>query len=287
MSVWSDAAAIVTAAAAVTVASAGYVQFVLKRSVLPSADFDVEFTPHVLGPEHLVGEVEAVVRNVGPNMLIATNVKCRVRYRLVGDADVVFSEEPTEPAFRHRVVSLGGGTYGGPLLSSPGPSLPLSSQPRAAPSQPRSPAMPQTPPSSPSSSPAASAASGVIARPSIPSQGVADTPGEEAAASTSADDWFPLVSSRTFIQPGVVQRYRKPIVLPAMTQLVHVWASFDYHNQLGAVRKFLIRLLARPPKGQLVLVEGREVWDLDWRQGIRLHTVRRTFSVTPPALAVT
>lgn len=232
MSVWTDAAAIVTAAAAVAAAGAGYVQFVLKRSQLPAADFDVEFTPHVLGPEHLVGEVEAVVRNVGLNMLIATNVKCRVRYRLVDDADGVFSEEPTEPAFPRRVVSLGGDTYGGPL--------------------------------------------------SIPSQSVADALGEEAAASTSADDWFPLVSSRTFIQPGEVQRYRKPIVLPAMTQLVHVWGRFDYHIQLGAVTKFLSGWLARPPKGQLVFREGRPELDFDWRQGFQNHTVRRTFSVTPP-----
>ena len=65
MSGFTDAAAMVTAASAVPAVVGGYVQFVLKRSVLPSADDDVAFTPHFVGPEHLVGEVQAVIKNVG------------------------------------------------------------------------------------------------------------------------------------------------------------------------------------------------------------------------------
>jgi len=76
------------------------------------------------------------------------------------------------------------------------------------------------------------------------------------------------MSSRTFIQPGAVQRYRKPIALPSDTVLIHIWAAFDYRMDLHAPTRFLIRLFARPPK------------DLDWRRGIDNHTIRRTFYVS-------
>jgi hypothetical protein len=80
-------------------------------------------------------------------------------------------------------------------------------------------------------------------------------------------DWAVLVGSRTFIQPGVTQPYRKPLALPADTLLVHIWGSFDYKIDQGRFTNFLIGKLAAPPKG------------LDWRTGVRFHTVRRTFSV--------
>jgi hypothetical protein len=45
VSIWVDISTAVTAAAAVAALGAGYVQFVLKRSILPFAEFDVDFVP--------------------------------------------------------------------------------------------------------------------------------------------------------------------------------------------------------------------------------------------------
>ncbi len=73
-------AAIVTAMAAVLAVGGGYVQFVLKRSLLPSVEFDVDFEMHHSGSTQLIGEVSCVIKNLGSSMLIVTNVKCRIRY---------------------------------------------------------------------------------------------------------------------------------------------------------------------------------------------------------------
>ena len=75
------------------------------------------------------------------------------------------------------------------------------------------------------------------------------------------------MEARTFIQPGVTQRYRKPISVPAETQVLHVWGAFDYRIQTKGLTSLLIGLAGPPPP------------DIDWRKGIRAHTVRRTFSL--------
>lgn len=82
------------------------------------------------------------------------------------------------------------------------------------------------------------------------------------------EHWFFVMRSRTFIQPGVTQRYRKPIVMPAETRTLHVWGSFDYRIETKRLTHALIGLAAKPPP------------DMDWRKGISNHTVRRTFSLT-------
>ena len=77
------------------------------------------------------------------------------------------------------------------------------------------------------------------------------------------------MSPRTFVQPGVVQHYRKPIAIQGSPTLVHVWGAFNYRIELGWITKLLIGWLAAPPK------------DLDWRNGIENFTVRRTFPCRP------
>jgi hypothetical protein len=51
-------------------------------------------------------------------------------------------------------------------------------------------------------------------------------------------DVFALVpnSPGNFIQPGVTQRYRKPLAFPADTDLVHIWGAFEYNIKVGGSR---------------------------------------------------
>jgi hypothetical protein len=93
---------------------------------------------------------------------------------------------------------------------------------------------------------------------------------ESATLPARAPHWFYVMEPRTFIQPGVTQRYRKPIVMPLEAQVLHVWGSFDYRIETKGLTRALIGLAAQPPT------------DLDWREGIRNHTVRRTFSFAIP-----
>jgi len=79
---------------------------------------------------------------------------------------------------------------------------------------------------------------------------------------------FWVSKDRTFIQPGVTQRYRKPIQLPVEVEVLNVLGSFDYRIQTKGLTRALLGLAAQPPT------------DMDWREGIRHHTVRRSFSVS-------
>lgn len=215
MGALGNVAAIVAAVTALAVAAGGYIQFVLKRSVLPSAEFDVDFTAYARGDTQLIGEMDLIFRNAGTTTLIVTGVRSRGRYRCRSDGEVL-QPDLVEPQFTWK-VGLGGVQAG---LSQP------------------------------SSSVSSSIPSSVAAAPP------AALPG-----------WLPVVSDRTFIQPGVTQHYRKPVSLPADAQLVHIWASFDYYIEMSRATRFLIRWLAAPPK------------TLDWRCGISNHTVRRTFLI--------
>ena len=82
---------------------------------------------------------------------------------------------------------------------------------------------------------------------------------------------FWVWKNRTFIQPGVTQRYRKPIQLPAEVEVLNVLGSFDYRIETKGLTRALLGLAAQPPT------------DMDWRRGIRHHTVRRSFSVGAPS----
>jgi hypothetical protein len=197
-----DLAAIVGAVAALVALAGGYVQFVLRRSGLGQVEFDVELTNHHRGPTQLIVEIACVIKNLGSNMVIVTNVQIRARYRQVGDSET--SKDGVEPALEHVIKP--------------------------------------------------------------------DVPQEDPERRLLRGDWFYLVRTRTFIQPGVTQRYRKPFALPAEARILHVWGAFDYQIEIkGLLTRALIALFAKPPR------------NLDWRKGIRAHTVRRTFTLAAPS----
>jgi hypothetical protein len=187
-----DVANIVTATAAVLAATATYVQYVIKRSTLPSVQFDLEF--QMLASENLqsVGQVGLIITNVGSSMLVVTNVKFRAHYAITTDELTEYSRRPTEPRLPRRMP-------------------------------------------------------------------------------VEAHSWQYVVTDRTFVQAGVTQAYRQPILLPANMALIDILGAFDYRIQIGSITRLLIFLFARPPK------------DIDWRKGITNHTVRRNFSCDKPA----
>jgi len=99
-----EVATVITAVVALFAVCGGYVQFVLKRSLLPCVEFDVEFALLHRGPSQAVGEVACVVRNVGSNMAVMENVRIRCRYRLAGDPEDRYPGEGTQPRFAHSLA---------------------------------------------------------------------------------------------------------------------------------------------------------------------------------------
>jgi hypothetical protein len=99
-----DAAAIVTAATAVIAVAGSYVQFVLKRYVLP-AEFEVEFTPYVRGSSQLIGEIALIVKNLGSTILTVTRVRSRIRFLLEADVELQAPQDLAEPWFFHNLAS--------------------------------------------------------------------------------------------------------------------------------------------------------------------------------------
>jgi hypothetical protein len=88
MSSLEAAASIITAAAAVTAVVGGYVQFVLKRSVLPSAEFDVQFTPYMRSAFQVVGELALVFKAHVSRLLEKLEYNNRIQIALLAhDAD--------------------------------------------------------------------------------------------------------------------------------------------------------------------------------------------------------
>jgi hypothetical protein len=98
---------------------------------------------------------------------------------------------------------------------------------------------------------------------------------DEPADRKIPEGYFPVIRRQgdwpTFIQPGVTQHYRKPIMLPAEAQVLHVWGSFDYEIKVTGLARLLLPLATPAPP------------DVDMRQGVANHTVRRTFSLDEPA----
>jgi len=66
---------------------------------------------------------------------------------------------------------------------------------------------------------------------------------------------------RNFIQSGVTQWYRKPLVFPGDASLIHVWAAFSYHTEAGKINQFLAGFLQQRP------------------QPVVKYTARRTFAM--------
>lgn len=95
-------ASLVTATVALVALVGGYVQFVLRQGLLPAIEFDVEFAVTHRGVTQLIGEPTLVVRNLGSNTLILTNVRCRIRYRLETDPEERW-RDGVQPVLAHKV----------------------------------------------------------------------------------------------------------------------------------------------------------------------------------------
>lgn len=270
MSETGDIAAGVTALAAVGALVAGYVQFVLRKWLLPSVEFDVDFTAFCPDHGHVLGEVACVVTNTGSNMLVVTRVRCRMSYRCAGEGRFRKSavpevqrpllqgreeHEPIEPAFPHPVEPF----------SSKSAWLLILPRPRGGSSTEYISAMPTSQSAAGSDSPrgtqAVSASISAISPGGAPAKSASEgsAPIGRSMNESSAD--------RTFVQPGSKQVYRKPIILPVDAQLLHVWGAFDYRIRMSRTSRWLVRIFNKPPE------------DLDWRSGVENHTVRRTFKV--------
>jgi hypothetical protein len=167
-------AAVVTAAVAVLALIGGYVQFVLKRALLPCIEFDVKFSIlNRSASDQPVGDILCRIRNEGPAVGYVTNVRCRIRYRLAGES----GERQGEPHFAHSL-------------------LPDERKP------------------------------------------------DEKFFKLDADK--NNKSNKRFIQPGVTQWYRKPVVFPAKTCLIHVWGQFEYELSAGKIATFLAKFSPQP-----------------------------------------
>jgi hypothetical protein len=60
------------------------------------------------------------------------------------------------------------------------------------------------------------------------------------------EGFFPLDPEKRFIQPAITQWYRKPLVLPPDTCLIHLWGRFEYEISVSAVTSFFARFLWEP-----------------------------------------
>ena len=264
-------AALITAVAAIVAVVAGYVQFVLRRWLLPSVEFDVDYTPLCQDSGHEIGEVACRIKNTGSNIVVVTGVRCRMSYRCFGEGrwpieappDPARLErlgrherEPIEPAFPHPVEPMALESAWLLILHPPPSGASVATSPLSA----RAISAPVTP----SATPGDTAVAAASLPTSVPSAPPASIPEGSADGHEVADPNY----GRTFVQPGATQLYRKPIVLPIEAQLLHVWGAFDYRIQMSWASKWLVRVFNKPPP------------TLDWRNGVENHTVRRTFKVS-------
>ncbi len=204
----SGIGSLVAAFAALAVAVGGYVQFVLRRSIFPCIEFDVDLVTlgHSGSDRELVEEVVLSIDNVGPGVGFVANVQCRVRYSQLGESGL--GPDGVEPNFAHSLT----------------PDLGQARSPGHAQDQ------------------------------QALSESVRILGGEAFALASGAP--------RNFIQPGVTQRYRKPLAFPQDTRLIHVWGAFEYHIEVGRITWALARVLSQRPDRRSVT-----------------YTVRRTFRV--------
>ena len=94
-------AVIITAAAALLALAGGYVQFVVRRALLPCIEFDVEFLTLIRSvSDQSVGEILCRIRNQGPAVGYVRDVRCRIKYRRAGES----GEVRGEPEFAHLLL---------------------------------------------------------------------------------------------------------------------------------------------------------------------------------------
>ena len=101
MTIASGIASLVTATVALLALVGGYVRFVIRPATLPSVEFDVDLTMSHRGQTQLICEPALVVRNVGANTVILTNLRFKLRYRLSTDAELLW-QDGLQPVFAHK-----------------------------------------------------------------------------------------------------------------------------------------------------------------------------------------
>jgi hypothetical protein len=213
----SGIASLIAASAGIVVAAGGYFQFVLRRSVFPCIEFDVDLIPMATElPGPLVADVVLCIKNVGPGVGFINSVQCRVRYNIRDDALTPSSKYAGEPEFTQLLsnCAVASGTV------------------------------------------AAQSHQSCIADRELQAQAGDDTQtGDERDADQftqiltgSGCLRVAPKAFKLFIQPGVTHRYRKPLIFEHdEVQLVHVWAAFEYHLRVGNLAWSLARLLVERP----------------------------------------
>ena len=105
-------AGLVTACVALLVAISGYVQFIVRRSVFPCVEFDLDLVPLTRAETDQVVQIVLSMKNVGPGVGFIADPKCKIRYRRNGDA-ARYNE--VEPLFEKRpyydMVPVGAKNY--------------------------------------------------------------------------------------------------------------------------------------------------------------------------------
>ena len=99
----TNVAGLVTACVALFVAISGYVQFILRRSVFPCVEFDLDLVPLTRTETGQVVQIVLSMKNVGPGVGFITNPKYRVRRYKV--------EPPFEEESYHEIVRGGAKNY--------------------------------------------------------------------------------------------------------------------------------------------------------------------------------
>jgi hypothetical protein len=95
----TNVAGLVTACVALLVAISGYVQLILRRSVFPCIEFDLDLVPLTRTETGQVVQIVLSMKNVGPGVGFITDPKCRVLHRRNGD-EALYNE--VEPLFEKR-----------------------------------------------------------------------------------------------------------------------------------------------------------------------------------------
>ena len=93
----TNVAGLVTACVALLVAISGYVQLILRRSVFPCIEFDLDLVPLTRTETGQVVQIVLSMKNVGPGVGFITDPQCRILHRRNGDDETRYNE--VEPLF--------------------------------------------------------------------------------------------------------------------------------------------------------------------------------------------